>query len=310
MSLTTSVILVMSVLTAATLLVEILNRSRPGHHTLSNVKVIIKSWWIIAIVVMSSMLIGPYGLLLLFFSLSLLVLNEYLKKSPYGGERKFFIFLPIFLVLLFQYAAIVKHQDHLFYVLIPLAILVVAPLIIILTKSVQTLPAAFGVIAGLLLLNYYLSHIPALAFTHKIIWRRPDQPMLAILILIFLTECNDVFQFLCGKLFGRRKIVPQISPNKTEMGFIGGLICTSVAAAFLTPLALQITRPQGALLGFMISVLGIFGDLFFSAVKRHLGLKDFSQALPGHGGFIDRLDSLIFTAPVYFHLLIYLKGNP
>ncbi len=305
-----SLLAVVAILTFATVVASILGQMNPENKTLKNVMIIVRSWWLIVIVIGTAMALGKYALLALFFSISLLVLNEYLKRSLYGNGRRRLLFFILASTLVLQYVALVEKWDELFLFLIPIAALSVIPLVIILTHSISNLPLAFGVVVGLMLLNYYLSHIPALVFTQKILWDYDGQSMLAVLILIFFTECNDVFQFLSGKLFGRRKIVPHVSPNKTEMGFIGGILCTTIATAFGAPLILDITKMQGASLGLAIAIFGILGDLFFSAVKRHLQIKDFSQALPGHGGFIDRIDSLIFTAPIYFHLLTYIKRIP
>jgi phosphatidate cytidylyltransferase len=127
-----------------------------------------------------------------------------------------------------------------------------------------------------------------------------------VLYLLFLTQFNDVAQYVWGKSLGRHRIIPKISPNKTWAGFIGGVATTialgGVLAGWLTPLSVQ----QGLLAGLLIGVAGFFGDLAMSAVKRDLRIKDTGQAIPGHGGILDRLDSLTYTAPLFFHYLHYL----
>jgi phosphatidate cytidylyltransferase len=130
---------------------------------------------------------------------------------------------------------------------------------------------------------------------------------LAVLLLVVLTELNDVFQFLCGKLFGRRKVIPSVSPHKTEAGFLGGALCSTALAAWLWPRFLPLSVTEAALLGLLLSLCGMLGDLVCSAVKRYQGVKDFSGILPGHGGVIDRIDSLMATAPAFFFFLYFLK---
>lgn len=122
-----------------------------------------------------------------------------------------------------------------------------------------------------------------------------------LLYLIFLTQFNDVLQFLWGKALGKRKIIPKISPNKTWEGFLGGFICTTllaVALKFLTPFS----TTQALIAGSLIAFSGFVGDLNISAIKRDLKIKDMGNTIPGHGGVMDRLDSLSFTSMVFFHL--------
>jgi phosphatidate cytidylyltransferase len=126
-----------------------------------------------------------------------------------------------------------------------------------------------------------------------------------LLFLVFLTEINDVMQFTWGKLLGKHKIIPKVSPNKTWEGFIGGVISTTVIGyflAFLTPL----TNYQVLFVSFMIAVSGFVGDIVMSSIKRDVGIKDMGTSIPGHGGVLDRIDSLAYTAPVFFHLVYYL----
>jgi phosphatidate cytidylyltransferase len=126
-----------------------------------------------------------------------------------------------------------------------------------------------------------------------------------VLFLVLLTESNDMAQYFWGKLFGRRKILPKVSPSKTWAGFIGGVATTTALAAgiapFLTPLDLLHSLWAGSLVG----VAGFVGDVVISAVKRDIGVKDSGSLIPGHGGILDRIDSLTYTAPLLFHYLRY-----
>lgn len=127
-----------------------------------------------------------------------------------------------------------------------------------------------------------------------------------LLLLVIPTELNDVFQYLTGKAFGRRKITPNISPNKTLEGFVGGLLFTTLLCnllgLFLLPGKSFLFY---TLLGILIGVLGFFGDIFMSYIKRDAGVKDTGNLIPGHGGLLDRIDSLMFITPIYFWLIIY-----
>lgn len=121
-----------------------------------------------------------------------------------------------------------------------------------------------------------------------------------IINYLILIELNDVFQYISGNLFGKRKITPNISPNKTVEGLIGGIILTSLTAILL----MLIAKINYKILYIpFISLIGFIGDIFISYLKRRVNLKDTGNLLLGHGGILDRVDSLIFTAPLI--LLIF-----
>jgi phosphatidate cytidylyltransferase len=127
-----------------------------------------------------------------------------------------------------------------------------------------------------------------------------------VLYLIALTEFNDVFQYLWGKSLGKRRIVPSVSPNKTWAGFVGGVATTTVVAALVAPFLTPMGHWGGAVSGAIIGVAGFFGDLAMSSLKRDLNVKDTGEYIPGHGGVLDRIDSLTYTAPLFFHFIRYL----
>ncbi len=128
--------------------------------------------------------------------------------------------------------------------------------------------------------------------------------------LFALTAINDICQFVLGKRFGRRKIAPRSSPNKTWEGLLGGIAGSTVFSLILG-LHLELTGAVHlACLGFVLAIIGFFGDLVFSNTKRQLGIKDFSQLIPGHGGILDRVDSLVFTAPALYLWLSYWFYSP
>jgi phosphatidate cytidylyltransferase len=124
--------------------------------------------------------------------------------------------------------------------------------------------------------------------------------------LVFLTQINDVAQYVWGKLFGRHKVSPTVSPNKTLEGLVGGVATTVVLAVALAPWLTPLTRYESVAAGLLIGVFGFIGDVTISAIKRDIGVKDSGTLLPGHGGILDRLDSLTCTAPLFFHFIRYL----
>lgn len=118
------------------------------------------------------------------------------------------------------------------------------------------------------------------------------------LYLCVVTALNDIGQFLIGTRFGRHKLAARISPNKTWQGVGGGLV-SSVLFSLMVGHALGLASPPWLFgMGVVLSVAGLLGDLMFSAGKRWLGIKDYGRLIPGHGGILDRVDSLVLTAPV------------
>jgi phosphatidate cytidylyltransferase len=126
------------------------------------------------------------------------------------------------------------------------------------------------------------------------------------LFLMFLTQFNDVMQYVWGKLLGRRKIIFKVSPKKTWGGFLGGVATTTLLGGFLGPLLTPLIGWETWIAGLIIGASGFVGDVTISALKRDLGIKDSGNLIPGHGGILDRIDSLTYTAPLFFHYLYYL----
>ena len=130
------------------------------------------------------------------------------------------------------------------------------------------------------------------------------QGVLWLIFLVVVTELNDILQYLTGKAFGKRKILPKISPNKTIAGFLGGLLLSPILSmAIGSLLDLPISLLSLALIGFFLSFWGFWGDVTFSYLKRRAGVKDTSTLIPGHGGLLDRIDSLLFNC-IWFYLWI------
>ena len=127
-----------------------------------------------------------------------------------------------------------------------------------------------------------------------------------VLFLLFITQFNDVCQYIWGKTIGKHKIIPKVSPNKTWEGFLGAVATTTVISGFIAPLLTPLTFKYGILVGLVIGISGFFGDVVISSVKRDLQIKDSGNLIPGHGGILDRLDSVIYTAPLFFHIIYYI----
>lgn len=142
-----------------------------------------------------------------------------------------------------------------------------------------------------------------LAFAHLEYIREDFSGIKTIIFVVVVTELNDVFQYLMGKFFGKRKIVPSISPNKTVEGFVGGVFLTVILSNILGYFLLSSSIFGNTVLGFVLGIFGFFGDVLMSVIKRDANVKDTGKLLPGHGGLLDRMDSLIFNAPLFFWIL-------
>ena len=158
-----------------------------------------------------------------------------------------------------------------------------------------TVKQGIGIVIGL--------SLSLLVFPHLLYVRESAFGIKALVYLVVLTELNDVFQYFMGKLFGNHKVMPKISPNKTWEGVVGGVGLTIVLSIILGYFLLPFTILIQVILGIVLGVAGFFGDVFMSLLKRKANVKDTGTLLPGHGGLMDRMDSLIFNAPIFFWVL-------
>ncbi|MDX1926482.1 MAG: phosphatidate cytidylyltransferase [Pirellulaceae bacterium] len=277
---------------------------RPDNKTFAKVWEIVGGWWIINLLLSAACLVGSRGLIVLFFCVSLLALHEFLKVqklSLVGASEK----LAMVVLAVAHYTFIFLEWKNFFLFIVPVMTYIYLPFFVLSRRKIDGLiQNLWAAQSGLMLCVYALSFAPGLLFLNvNPTSQRQIEPVVAFLFLFITTEMNDVFQFVSGKSFGRRKLVVEISPNKTVAGFVGGIVLTSLLSLLLAPIMLQINAWQSLLLGFCIALSGVSGDLMFSSLKRTAGVKDFSQLIPGHGGVLDRMDSIIFTAPTLYCLM-------
>jgi phosphatidate cytidylyltransferase len=265
----------------------------------------IRSWWFMIGALFAAFLLGRSGTIVFVAILSYLALKEFFSLVPTRRVDRRAIFWA-YLTIPVQYYWVGSAWYGMFIIFIPVYAFLFIPARLIITGETGGFIRAAGTLHwGVMLAVFALSHLAYLLVL-------PEQQNPAgggvglLLYLLFLTQFNDVAQYVWGKTLGRHKIAPHVSPKKTWEGFIGGVLTTTalgaVLAARLTPLSLQ----EGLYAGLLIGVAGFFGDLTLSAVKRDLQVKDSGDLIPGHGGILDRLDSLTFTAPLFFHYLFYL----
>lgn len=265
----------------------------------------VKTWWLIVAVFAVAVLFNRTVSVIVLGFVSFLAFKEYLSLIPTRRADHRVLFWA-YLAIPVQFYWVWMGWYGLFIIFIPVYVLLFLPLRMILIGQTQGFLHAIGTLHwGLMITVFSLSHMAFMLVLPP--ENNPVGGAMGLLIyLVFLTELNDVAQYMWGKSFGRRKIVPTVSPNKTVAGFLGGVITTTVLAAILAPWLTPLTAWESIGAGGLIGVAGFVGDVTISALKRDLGVKDSGSLLPGHGGLLDRLDSLTYTAPLFFHYAYFL----
>lgn len=261
-----------------------------------------RSWlWLVAMITLP-ILFGAAWVIAMVMLLSLLCYREYARATGMFREKTIsaVVVLGIF-VLTF---AAIDHFPRLYFATAAFTVGLIAVITIPHDRPKGYIQrVALGVL-GFLLFGYSFGYISLIA---------NDASYRPILILMFLTvEANDIFAYCCGKLIGGPKILPNTSPNKTIAGSAGAVVCTTLLFAGVGHYVFFGTRmdswPILIALGAGVSVLGQLGDLLVSSIKRDLGIKDIGRTIPGHGGLLDRFDSLVLVPPVLFHVVSLVLG--
>lgn len=264
----------------------------------------ITSWWWIIGLLFVFLAIGNIAAIVFFAFISFLALKEFLSIIPTRQADRNVVFWA-YLSIPFQYYWVTTGWYGMFIIFIPVYMFLFIPMRMVLKGETDGFIKAAGILHWAVMLTVFsVSHIAYLLVL-------PDKNILAggvglVLFLLFMTQFNDVSQYIWGKLLGKHKIIPKVSPNKTWEGFLGGLVTITLVAGFVAPYLTPLTQLQGYIAGMIISMSGFIGDVVISSVKRDLRIKDSGNLIPGHGGILDRMDSLIYTAPLFFHYLYYL----
>jgi phosphatidate cytidylyltransferase len=289
-------------LTIATLLARSL-RGRADADLIANVETRIASWWGMTVILGIAALLETPGLVVVFGVVSALAFRELVSVAGDGMRDPLAEAIAQRVVLPGQYLLILIGWYGLFAVLIPVYAFLALPLAAALRGPVEgfvqrVAAAQWGLMVGV----FCLSHLPALMMLN--IPGYEGRGVLLVVWVILTVQLSDVLQFIFGKLIGRRPVAPRLSPSKTWEGFVGGTVSAAVVGALLhwmTPWGIE----MAFLMALILVVLGFAGGLILSAVKRDRGVKDWGTILPGHGGVVDRVDSLVFSAPVFFHIVRY-----
>ena len=296
--------LIFGILVFSTVLFFIWGKVKP-EAKLKEVKDRTKSWWAMAFIFVSATLFNPIISYVAFAFLSFFALREMISISKNIRESDRWALFFCYLAIPFQYYLAYRHWYGGFLIFIPVFMFLWIPFMLVVRGDVKDITRSMSVLPTQLMFSVFgISHLAYLLSLTTIEGFHAGGRGL-LLFLVFITEMNDVFQFTWGKLFGKYKIIPKVSPNKTWEGFIGGVLTTTVVGyylRFLTPLS----GVEAIVVSFIIALTGFVGDVVVSAIKRDFGLKDTGSIIPGHGGILDRIDSLAIAAPVFFHLIYFL----
>jgi phosphatidate cytidylyltransferase len=278
-------------------------QTQAGRLVVANLNARVRAWWVMAAVFTVALATGGIGSVILFGLTSFIALREFITLTPtHRADHRtlfwaFFVFVPI------QYWLVAIRWYGLFVIFIPVYAFLFVPVRSVLAGDTEDFLARTAKIQwGLMVAVYCVSHAPALLMLDIPGYQGENAKLL--LYLIVVVQLSDVLQYAFGKTLGRHKIVPRVSPNKTWEGTVGGIAAATLIGGLLwwaTPFS-----PWASVgIALTANLAGFAGGLCMSAIKRDRGIKDFGSLIEGHGGVMDRIDSLCFAAPLFFHLVRY-----
>ena len=277
--------------------------SAPGRAAVDEINTRIRAWWVMVVLFVAAVTAGPLVSILLFGLISFLALREFVTLAPTKPADHRALFWSFFIVTPLQYFLIWRQWYGMFSVLIPVYVSILLSIRAVLSGDTDRFLERSATIQwGLTICVYFVSYVPALLML-RIPGYEGQTPVL-IFFLVLVVQLSDVLQFIWGKALGRRRIAPSVSPNKTWEGFVGGAGSATVLGALLW-WATPFSPAAAAMMALLLTTMGFAGGLIMSAIKRDRGVKDYGALIAGHGGVLDRVDSLCLAAPVFFHLTRY-----
>jgi phosphatidate cytidylyltransferase len=272
----------------------------------------VRAWWLMFLILTAAILLGPTATVILFFLVSFWALREFITLTPtrMGDHRTlfwiFFLFAPL------QYVLIAQGSEFygLYSIVIPVYVYLFIPARIAIAGDYKRfLERAAKIQAGILICVYALSYAPALLYLE---FRTPNGVPATetsragvLFYLVLIVQIGDIMQYLWSRFAGRRVIAPAINASRTWEGFFGGVLTTTLVGAVLHGMT-PFKAWEAAFLSMVTAVMGFAGGMTMSAIKRDRGVKDYGTLVEGHAGILDRIDSLCFAAPVFFHLTRFL----
>lgn len=264
--------------------------------------------WIAMVLIVSLFLFFNYtGATIFFMFVSIFVFREFITLVPVSWKDYWILVFSFYIVIPAQYYFVWDKYYGLFTILIPVYAFGLVPALTALLGQTKDFLQRVALIQwGQFIAVYNISYIPALYMLDNMHYKNRGTIHSVDLIayLLIIVQFSDIFQYMCGKLFGKRKIAKDISPHKTVEGLLGGGLCAILLGVLLrglTPFSLC----ASIVISIVLVIAGFLGGLSLSGVKRSLKTKDWGHSIPGHGGFMDRMDSLTFSAPIFFHIIRY-----
>jgi phosphatidate cytidylyltransferase len=277
--------------------------SESGRAAVANLNARTRAWWIMATIFGLAIALGRTGVVVLFGLMSFLALREFITLTPTKRGDHRALFWAFFVITPLQYYYVMTGWYGMFSIFIPVYAFLFLPLrSAIAGDCAGFLERTAKVQWGLMACIYCLSFAPALLTLD--ITGYEGQNAKLIIYLVAVVQMSDVLQYVWGKTLGRHKISPLVSPSKTWEGVVGGVLSATALGAGLW-WATPFTPRQSAGVSLAITLAGFSGGLVMSAIKRDRGVKDYGSLIEGHGGVLDRVDSLCFAAPVFFHAVRY-----
>jgi len=295
---------VVAVLLLASLIGFVLNRRLRGSSSravIANLNARINAWWVMVAVFAGALMAGRAPVILLFAFISFAALREFITLTPTRRADHMALTIGFLIVLPGQYILVWTQWYGVFTIFIPVYVFLILPAFQIVHADTRDFLARNATMQwGLMVSVYCISHVPALLMLSI----PGHDPALLIVFSILVVQTSDIFQYVFGKLFGRHPIAPAVSPSKTVEGLAGGIVCATALGTglwWITPFKIW----EAAAMSLLIATMGFIGGLVMSAIKRDRGVKDWGRLVEGHGGILDRLDSVCFAAPIFFHLTRY-----
>ncbi|MGC7561012.1 phosphatidate cytidylyltransferase [Pasteurella sp. PK-2025] len=273
------------------------------HAVIDNLNARIQAWWVMILIIFAATFLGFYALIALFFIISFMALREFLsliyirRGDHLALAACFYVILPV------QYYFVAIDWFSMFTIFIPVYAFLFLPILsALLGDAAHFLDRSTKVQWAIMIAVFCISHIPAILTLEIVGFEQKN--VLLMIFLILVVQSSDVLQYVWGKLAGKHKIAPRLSPSKTVEGFVGGVLSASLLGGLLYWLT-PFTPLQAFLMSLLICLMGFLGGLVMSAMKRSMGVKDWGNMISGHGGMLDRMDSLCFAAPIFFHVVRY-----
>ena len=295
---------IVAVLAVASLVGLVLRRRLgAAEPVVANLNARIRAWWGMVIVLAGAFALGLGGVVVLFGLASFAALREFITLTPTRQGDHTALVAGFFVVLPVQYALIYADWYGLYSIFIPVYVFLLLPIAAALRgDTARFLERVAEVQWGLMIAVFCLSHVPALMTLD--IPGYDGRGLLLVAFLLIVAQASDVLQYVWGKLLGRHRVAPKLSPSKTWEGLVGGVACATLLGAALYGIT-PFPPAVAAGMAFVVCVMGFFGGLVMSAIKRDRGVKDWGAMIAGHGGVLDRVDSVVFAAPIFFHLTRY-----